>query len=422
VQADEETIRGLEPGGSAFIHEDSLPGAVDFSAVQAILEAATAGRVQIDPETGSIKARGALSDVDRKSLLQAVELAGGRDAARSWAEAYVHRTRGARLAVREAEGADRSFSVPRLVVRRNGTLELFDRAHFLDIPWALESCDPAPILRHFAPPSKAADEAHLDVPAQGKAVVSFVSDLHEQLSLAMEEHHWTKAALVNWIDRALPRDARLDVTRVSSTLFIGKALDAIMARQGMSLEALARAKFRLVEALVKVIDEHRDVREQTAFDQALFPQSGLELETSADEKLIFSENRYSYNQPYRGSVEFKKHFARIIGDLDSKGEEHDCAVYIDRLPEVKTWARNTSQKQNSFWIQSSPNKFYPDFVGQLNDGRILVVEYKGDRADLPEEQNKKKVGELWADRSCGKCLFAWVENRNFAKIDEIISR
>ena len=202
VQADEETIRGLEPGGSAFIHEDSLPGEVDFSAVQAILEPATAGRVQIDPATGSIKARGALSDVDRTSLLQAVELAGGRDAARSWAEAYVHRTRGARLAVRKAEEADRSFSVPQLMVRRNGTLELFDRTHFLDIPWALESCDPAPVLRYFAPPSKAADEAHLDVTAQGKAVVSFVSDLHEQLSLAMEEHHWTKAALVNWIDRA----------------------------------------------------------------------------------------------------------------------------------------------------------------------------------------------------------------------------
>ncbi len=420
VQADEDTIRGLEPGGSAFIHEDSLPGEVDFSAVQAILEAATARRLQIDPATGSIKARGALSDVDRKSLLQAVELAGGRDAARSWAEAYVHRTRGARLAVWEAEGADRSFSVPRLMVRRGGTLELFDRTHFLDIPWALESCDPAPILRYFAPPSKAADEVHLDVTAQGKAVVSFVSDLHEQLSLAMEEHHWTKPALVNWIDRALPRNARLDVTRVSSTLFIGKALDAIIVREGMSLEALARAKFRLVEALVKLIDEHRDVREQTAFDQALFPQNGLELETGADEKLVFSENRYSYNQPYRGSVEFKKHFARIIGDLDSKGEEHDCAVYIDRLTDVKTWARNTSQKQNSFWIQGSPNKFYPDFVAELNDGRILVVEYKGDRADLPEEQNKKKVGELWADRSGGTCLFAWVENRNFAEIARVI--
>lgn len=420
VQADEDTISGLEPGGTAFVHEDSLPVGVDFSAVQAILEPVTAGRVQIDSATGSIKARGALSDVDRISLLQAVELAGGRDEARSWAEAYVHRTRGARLAVRAAEQIDRPFAVPRLVVRQNGTLELFDRTHFLDIPWALETCDSAPVFRYFAPPSKAADEAHLDVTVQGKAVVSFVSDLHEQLSLAMEERHWTKPALVNWLDRTLPRNARRDVTRTSSTLFIGRALDAIMVRDRMSLETVARAKFRLVDALVKVIEEHRDVREQTAFDQALFPQSGLELETSADEKLIFDESRYSYNQPYRGSVEFKKHFARIIGDLESKGDEHDCAIYIDRLPEIEIWARNTAQKQNSFWLQSSPNKFYPDFVAELNDGRILVVEYKGDRADLPEEQNKKKIGELWADRSSGSCLFAWVENRNYAEISRTI--
>jgi type III restriction enzyme len=422
VRADQDVIDGLEAGGSAFVHEDTLPSGVDFEALRTVLEPATSGRVEIDSATGRIKARGALSEVDKTSLLLAIELAGGGDAARTWAEAYVHRTRGARLAVREGEGADRAFSVPRLVVRRNGTLELFDRTHFLDIPWALENCDPELVLQYFVPASKAADEAHLDVTAQGKVIVSFVSDLHEQLSLAMEEQNWTKAALINWIDRALPRNARLDVTRVSSTLFIGKALDLAMAPQAMNLEALARAKFRFVEAVVKAIADHREVREQTAFDQAvMFPQSGLEFETSADDCLVFSEARYSYNQPYRGPMEFQKHFARIIGDLKSDGDEHECAVHIDRLPEVKTWARNTPQQPNSFWIQSAPNKFYPDFVCHLNGGRSLVVEYKGaDRAQNAGEQNKKTVGELWAERSGGTCLFAWVEDRNYTEIDRVV--
>ena len=422
VRADEDTIRGLEAGGSAFVHEDNLPGGVDFEAVRAILEPATRGRVEIDAATGSIRARGALSEIDRTSLLQAIELAGGREAARTWADSYVHRTRGARLSVREAEDDRRSFAVPRLAVRRNGTLELFDRTHFLDIPWALETCDSVAVLNYFAPPSAAADEAHLDVTAQGKAIVSFVNELHAQLSLSMEEQNWTKTALINWLDRALPRNARLDVTRTSSTLFITKALDTIMGRAGMSLEALARAKFRLAEAVAKAIADHREVREQTAFDQAvMFPQSGLEFETSADDAITFDENTYAYNQPYRGAVAFRKHFARIVGDLKSDGEEFDCAVYIDNLPEMNVWARNTPQKVNSFWIQSSPNKFYPDFVCQLTDGRILVVEYKGaDRAQNAEEQNKKTVGELWADRSGGKCLFAWVENRNFTEIDRIV--
>jgi type III restriction enzyme len=363
-----------------------------------------------------------LTEVDKTSLLLAVELAGGKEPARVWAEAYVHQTRGARLTVREEETGDRSFSVPRLFVRRNGALELFDRTHFLDIPWPLETCDPQPILSYFAPPSKRADEAHLDVTAQGKAIISFVSDLHEQLSLAMEEHRWTKPALTNWLDRALPRNARLDVTRTSSTLFIGKALDTIMSSQAMSLEALARAKFRLVDALVKVIASHRDERERTAFQQAvMFTQSGLEFETSADHALIFEETRYSYNQPYKGPAEFKKHFARVIGDLESKGEEYECAVYIDRHPEVKIWARNTVRQPNSFWLQSSPNKFYPDFVCKLNDGRILVVEYKGEKiAADPDEQQKKTIGELWADRSGGVCLFAWVQNKNYTEIDLVV--
>lgn len=422
VRADANMLRGLEPGGLGFVHEDILPSGMDFQALKATIEPAMGGRVEIDPDSGLIRARGALSEVDKTTLTLAIDLAGGREKARTWAESYVHQTRGARLAVRAEDTGDRSFGVPRLMVRRNGMLDLFDRTHFLDIPWPLETCNPLPVLSYFGPPARMADEAHLDVTAQGKATVSFVSALQEQLSLAMEEHHWTKAALVNWIDRALPRNARLDVTRTSSTLFIGKALDAVMTNEEMSLEALARAKFRLVDALVKVIAAHRDERERTAFEQAvMFPQSGLDFETSADHALVFDETRYSYNQPYKGSTDFKKHFARVIGDLEAKGEEHDCAVHIDRHPDVKVWARNTVRQPNSFWLQSSPNRFYPDFVCKLNDGRVVVAEYKGSHlAADPEEQQKKTVGELWAERSGGSCLFAWIENKNYLEFDRVI--
>jgi type III restriction enzyme len=222
VRADADTFQGFAEGGVAFVHDDALPGDLDFDAVKAILEPATGGRVQIDAETGRIMARGALTDIGRTTLILAVEAAGGRATARAWTEAFVHKTRGARLAMRIAEDASRSFSVPRLVATRNGKQELFDRVHLLDIPWALETCDPAPILNHFTPPSKVADQARLDVTAQGKATI-FYDDL--QLSLAMEERNWTKPALVNWIDRALPQTARRDITKVSSTLFISKALD-----------------------------------------------------------------------------------------------------------------------------------------------------------------------------------------------------
>jgi type III restriction enzyme len=323
--------------------------------------------------------------------------------------------------MRIGEDAGRSFSVPRLVVTRKGKQELFDRAHFLGIPWALETYDLAPGLNHFAPPSKAADEAHVNVTLQGKSIVTFVQDLHVQLSLAMEERNWTKPTLVNWIDRALPLAARRDITKVSSTLFISKTLDMIMSKQGTTMEALARAKFRVVDALVKVIAAHRDERERTAFVPTLFPQSGLEFKTSAERALTFDENGCAYNQPYRGATVFQKHFARVIGDLEARGEEHECAVHIDRLPEVKIWARNTVRQMNSFWLQTSSDKFYPDFVCKLHDGRVLVVEYKGALlAPNPAEQQKRLIGELWAERSLGECLFAWVDNKQFAEIERVI--
>src|SRR3954452_16996266 len=39
--------------------------------------------------------------------------------------------------------------------------------------------------------------------------------------------------------------------------------------------------------------------------------------------------------------------------------------------------RNIDRKRSSFWLQTPHDKFYPDFVAMLTDGRILVVEYKG---------------------------------------------
>jgi type III restriction enzyme len=402
VRADADAFPGFGEDRAAFVHDEALPQELDFEAVKAILEPATGGRVEINVQSGRIIARGALTDVDRKTLIMAVESAGGRENARAWTEAFVHKTRGARLATRIAEAADRSFSVPRLIVTRNGRKELFDRVHFLDIPWALETCDPGPILDHFIPPSKLADQALVDVTKEGKATI-FYDSLQLHLSLMMEERNWTKPALANWIDRKLPQAARRDITKVSSTLFISKALDLIMSKQGMTLEGLARAKFRIVDALVKVIATHRDERERTAFEQAvMFPQSGLEFETNA------------YNQPYRGATVFQKHFARVVGDLD-------CAVHIDRLPEVKVWARNSVRQKNSFWLQTSSDKFYPDFVCKLQDGRVLVVEYKGKLlAPDPAEQQKKLIGELWADRSRGRCLFAWVENKQYPQIDQTV--
>jgi type III restriction enzyme len=204
-------------------------------------------------------------------------------------------------------------------------------------------------------------------------------------------------------------------------LFIAKALEAIEHHTGMGLEGLARVKFRIADALVKTIAKHRDHREATAFERALFPQSGLEFETSSEIGLVFEENRYSYRQPYKGGTLFKKHLFRVVGDMEANGEEYECAVYLERNTQVKAWVRNTSQQPHSFWLQTASDKFFPDFVALLTDGRVLVVEYKGQHLSSTDDSKEKRlIGDFWADRSQGRCLFLMIEDKEFSRIDRAI--
>lgn len=411
-----DQLQGFEQGGTAYVYEEALPPNLELSGLKANIEGATGGRVQLDLETGMIKARRALSDYDKTALLLAMP-----ESAAPHIQALVHKSRGARLKPLDDLHMHIRFAVPRLAVKGRRGFELFDKAHFLDTPWKLENSDPAIILDFFAPPQRQGDEAHLDIDDKQKIRVAFIDDLHEQLSLSLQEQGWTEPALVNWLDRRIPHAARRDITRASSTLFISKALSYIGVKTGMSVEAQAKAKFRLVEAFVKAIAKHRDKRESEAYERALFPQSGLEFETSSELELVFEESRYAYNQPYKGGMDFKKHLFRVVGDLDVSGEEHDCAVYLERHPQIKAWIRNTVQP-TSFWLQTSKDKFYPDFVALLNDDRILVVEYKGSHLITADEAKEKNlIGHLWADRSDKKGLFLMIENREFAKIDALIA-
>jgi type III restriction enzyme len=371
VRTDEATLTGLEEGGSAYLYEESLPEGVDAAAFKLNVETATGHRVKVDVANGKLLARGALTDYDRTAVMLAVPAT-----AASAVEALVHKSRGARLKP-PADPRDASrFAVPLLCVRKGNGLELFDRAHFLDVPWPLETCDPAAIIKHFAPPTTAANEAHLNVSNAGTTTVTFVQDLHEQLALTLEHRGWSRPHLINWLDRRLPLQSRQDITRTSSTLFIKKALDTLESSRGMTLEALAYGKAKVLDALTRTIADYREEREKQAFQRVLVP-SVLSYETSHEAELEFDESKYAYRQPYRGGTIFNKHFCRVVGDLEPSGEEYACAVYLERLPQVKTWVRNTASQPHSFWLQTSTDKFYPDFVALLEDGRVLVVEYKG---------------------------------------------
>ncbi len=65
--------------------------------------------------------------------------------------------------------------------------------------------------------------------------------------------------------------------------------------------------------------------------------------------------------------------------------------------------RNVDRTPGAYRLPTSTDYFYPDFVAELQDGRQLVVEYKGqETADSIEKDN---IGLKAEETSGGKLLF-----------------
>lgn len=87
---------------------------------------------------------------------------------------------------------------------------------------------------------------------------------------------------------------------------------------------------------------------------------------------------------------------------------------------MKFWVRNLVRREGcSFFLQKADGRFYPDFLCQLADGVVLVVEYPG--ANLwPGAEDDRLIGGLWAELSKGACRFVMVKNREWHQIDNAI--
>ena len=110
-----------------------------------------------------------------------------------------------------------------------------------------------------------------------------------------------------------------------------------------------------------------------------------------------------------------------------------CAEAIDINPDVKRWIRNIERSDDAFWLPLAEGRFFPDFILELSNGKILVVEYKGEALySNSDSQQKRRVGQVWEKASNGRCFFLMARSkdengRNVAaqiqwKIDQILGR
>jgi type III restriction enzyme len=235
--------------------------------------------------------------------------------------------------------------------------------------------------------------------------VTYKLTSEQQLDLNLLAAEWTETDLVRWLDRHLRQP---DVNQGTLAAWLLQAVKGLLAKHGLDLATLVRAKFILARKLGEAIEQAR----QTAYNKGY--QILLEIARS-DERdefaFRFDPNGYRPNWSYQGPYKFARHFYPLLGEMKSSGEEFECAQMIDADPNVRYWVRNLSKEPiESFWLQTATDRFYPDFVALLTDGRVLVVEYKGDAyATNDDSKEKRELGELWEKRSNGRGLFLFAE-------------
>ena len=412
------------------------PTDIDATLAQAQMTA-LAGKARIDTATGAITVLVPLDKVEEENLTSCVKTP---EAKAKIAEAVelvreMDKAFGGTGKTREPSPYEKQidFIVPLLCVRENGMLFEFESTFLLEHPWKL-SVKNASLTDGYNPLKRPAGKAGLlDVGAKGEVLTSmlqdrpdsdFVAKLHQQVMALGNSGDWTLEDLVGWIDRHIDHQ---DIPAGESAEFLRQVIRGLMAKYGIAdMGLLALDRFRLREQIEERIQQHRDSERSAAFWVFLLPESAL---TVSNERVInFKTMSYEPSWLYEGGFQFKKHyFGPKPGELlettpsGKLKEEFQCAQFIDGLPEVKFWVRNLANKATSFRLQTSKNWFYPDFLCQLNDGRALVVEYKGEHL-FAEAEEKRSVGAVWESRSSGKCLFVMPDGKDLEMIRKKISQ
>ncbi len=372
------------------------------------LEAAAPSKVRVTAGADGkavVKITGFLSPSEREKLVAALPEAEAGDF-----EEQVSSYQAAHQ--RDASPAERGerFTVPALMAWVQGELELADTDLLMEYhDWSLADHSPKLEAKDFSIQATA-DTFEIDIDQQ-KLFVKH-ADQSAQLLLDIPVEGWSEQTLVLFLDRQV-RDKFIGQGEL--VRWLTELVAYLTGPRNIPLPALMQCKYPLARKVKERIAQIRAKEREGVYQKSLFaPEAKPEI--SFDNGFLFADDMFAGVRTYRGSYRFSKHFTGWdqvpAFDGAEDGEELHCAKMIDSLPQVKHWIRNVPRHPDAFWLPTASGRFYPDFVAELTDGPILVVEYKGAHlTDAADTDEKRAIGALWEKASEGKGLFLMAEKQ-----------
>jgi type III restriction enzyme len=312
------------------------------------------------------------------------------------------------------------FAIPQLLLHYDGELHVFDEEVLLAAAWNLATCDSELTEQEFPVKVESGTLGLIDIDLKGVPVVYPPTKIQEELSGILLSSMMQHPELVHWLVKETRQPS---VTYAQQIVFVNNVIDSLIKKRGLEIGHLVFMRVRLREAIRNKIQYHFAEAKKKGYQTLLFKNSGRVSEStdifSIGNEIVFSKE-YPVNTLYTGQKKYNKHFYELIGDMN--GEEDECAAIIDGDANIEFWIRNLERQEHySFWLQTSTDKFYPDFLVKLRNGIIVVVEYKGtDRYGNPDSIEKRQIGEFWHSTSGNQCRFVMLNGKDWKTLSKVL--
>ena len=307
------------------------------------------------------------------------------------------------------------FAVPNLLVARQEQLWPIDDTLLTMRDWSLSPTAALLDETAYVPGRPHFDEAEIDVDERGRVV----SHLRESTDLpTLFEDRGGQGRLLGWLVQHLHAD---DVHSDDLKRFVLGAVHHLTVTRAFNLEQLVADQWNLRLALDAGLTRERLRARREAVQELLFAPEAQVRASPPDRHFRFLPEAYPAPELHH-DTQFRKHFYRTVATMNPS--EVACAVALDGHPRVITWVRNLEREPHAFRLARRPTPqgrwFYPDFVARLDDGRSLVVEYKGQHLqDGQDTKDKQAAGELWARITGG--IFLLVVHEDYHAIERTLA-
>ncbi len=381
------------------------------------LDESIKSKIEVDRESKSIIFKEEITESDKEAIINSLSNENDKQAI----EKVYREIKSFNRILTSPKRQGKILSVPQLLINFDGELRVFDEEVLLPSDWNLAVCDKVLSEQEFPTKVDSGTKGLIDIDSKGNTYTYNASTIQEELSSLIISSTMDKTALIQWLVKECRHQS---IPYAQIIVFISSLIDNLIESRFLQVEHLVFMRFKIKDAVKRKILNHYLYAKKKGYQELLFTQHGVVKEEisrfSIGNDFVFPELYPAFNY-YSGSFNFSKHYHEQITDMNN--EEAECAFNIDLHPNVDYWIRNLERQEfYAFWLQTSTDKFYPDFIVKLKDGTIVIIEYKGENIyDTPDSKEKRQIGDFYAGISGGKCHFKMLKGKDWNALKFVLS-